>query len=309
MEVRIPLVSNEVYELDKIITVPRRIGEQIRYVVSSYQYIAFDLKKDAAFLLSEGNLQACVHNQKDTILCSIDEPIYDLKIKHSICDIKLTNIDVTSNESPCSSLIAPCTSDKWIKLHRRNSWLYSCCKECTIRLFCTTGTDVRTITETGIITLSQGCTIKGDTFTIRSHNQFLSETYHQIESMEVPKTSILNTIINSSYSEISIPTEDHQMIFNQLKTDIERLKAEASKEINVHDVHHYTMSYILLVGLLLMTCCAAYYWRRNRQQPPAPTTEDAIETMPRAVSTFSINRGTSPSPMPTQRFKTSTVNL
>ncbi|KAL0829413.1 hypothetical protein ABMA28_004186 [Loxostege sticticalis] len=308
IEVRIPLVSNDVYELNKIITVPQRKGEQIRYVISSYQYIAFDVKKDAAFLLSEGSLRACIHGQKDTILCSLDEPIYDLKIKQSICDIKLINTDVTVNESPCSSHLAPCIADKWIKLHRRNSWLYSCCNECTVRIFCSTGTAVRSIMGTGVITMGQGCTIKGETFSIRSHNLYLSELHHQSEPIEMPKISILNTIINSSYTDPPISTEDHQLIYNQLRTDIDRIKEESSKQINVHDIHHYTIAYILLAGIILISCCAVYFWRMNRKQPPVPTTEEAIKEISHAVSTFSIDQGTSTTPVATQRFRVPSIN-
>ncbi|KAL0860197.1 hypothetical protein ABMA27_010504 [Loxostege sticticalis] len=269
IEVRIPLVSNVVYELNKIITVPQRKGEQ-------YLYHEFQ------------RLRACIHGQKDTILCSLDEPIYDLKIKQSICDIKLINTDVTVNESPCSSHLAPCIADKWIKLHRRNSWLYSSCNECTVRIFCTTGTAVRSITRTGVITMGQGCAVKGETFSIWSHNLYLSELHHQLEPIEIPKISILNTIINSSYT----------LIYNQLRTDIDRIKEESSKQINVHDIHHYTIAYILLAGIILISCCA----------PPVPSNEEAIKEISHAVSTFSIDRGTSTTPVATQRFSVPSFN-
>ncbi|XP_063899082.1 uncharacterized protein LOC135119161 [Helicoverpa armigera] len=307
IEVRVPLVSNEVYELNKIITVPVRERGKMRYVISPYQYIAFDLKKDTAFLLADHHLQTCISTQRDTILCSLDEPLYDLKIKSSICNIKLIVNDVTTNESPCLSLVAPCTADKWIKLHPQNSWLYSCCDKCMVRIFCATGTAVHSLKGTGVITLGQGCVIKGETFTIRSHNQFLSKMHQQMDIVEVPKTSILNTIINSSYIDSSIPVEDHQLIYNQLQKDIDQLKGKSSEQINAHDIHHYAATYILLASILIITCCAVYYWRRRKQGLPAPTIEE--ETIPHAVSTFSIDRGTSTSPITTQRFKVPTINV
>ncbi|KAL4721116.1 hypothetical protein ACJJTC_015022 [Scirpophaga incertulas] len=46
---------------------------------------------------------------------------------------------------------------------------------------------------------------------------------------------------------------------------IDSLKKEEAKDLTIHDVHHYTLLYIILFGLLIGAIILALLWRRRRR--------------------------------------------
>lgn len=91
IEIKIPLVSKEVYELDRVISLPQNKNQQTYYIMPTYPYIAFNLRKDTAMFLTDDDLHLCLHTTGDRILCSLNTPIYDIEMKQSICQLNITS--------------------------------------------------------------------------------------------------------------------------------------------------------------------------------------------------------------------------
>ncbi|KAF9407241.1 hypothetical protein HW555_012666 [Spodoptera exigua] len=225
--------------------------------LTSVSFIAYNLHKDTAFLLSEEDLKSCTHIPSDILLCSLNMPIYDLKMKQSICDIKIIN-----HAHLCKSVKSSC-EERWIKLHRPNTWLYTCCPECQVRIICANGVTMTHLINNGIITLGQGCTLKGDTFSIYAHNNFFSNLniHHHIE---VPEVSMLNRIMKTSIPDNISMVEDHQVIWDQLRAQIDEVKEQSSTDLSIHDVHHYTVLYISVAAVIILGGVVVYLIRSRR---------------------------------------------
>ncbi|KAH9630005.1 hypothetical protein HF086_001475 [Spodoptera exigua] len=257
IEIKIPLLSNEMFELNKIISISQKQGQHYYQFLTSVSFIAYNLHKDTAFLLSEEDLKSCTHIPSDILLCSLNMPIYDLKMKQSICDIKIIN-----HAHLCKSVKSSC-EERWIKLHRPNTWLYTCCPECQVRIICANGVTMTHLINNGIITLGQGCTLKGDTFSIYAHNNFFSNLniHHHIE---VPEVSMLNRIMKTSIPDNISMVEDHQVIWDQLRAQIDEVKEQSSTDLSIHDVHHYTVLYISVAAVIILGGVVVYLIRSRR---------------------------------------------
>lgn len=286
MEIKIPLVTTEKYELDKIIPLQREESGKGYQITSTYPYLAFNLRKDLVLFFTENDLLLCLHPSPEKILCSIDKPIYEIREKQSICDIKINGI-ITS---ACIQKQSTC-ENKWIKLRRPNDWLYQCCQQCTVRIFSIRNTEVKSLSGNGIITLCPGCTLKGDSFKIYSHKNFINHVDHHTEEMELPQMSVVNEIVNTSIPSVdTFVPEDHHSMWSQLKSDIEDLKEQSTQALSVHDVHQYSVLYSLVAGAILTGFVILILWIRKRR-----TQKPALESR---LESASVQLTTKPQPTP-----------
>lgn len=132
----------------------------------------------------------------------------------------------------------------------------------------------------GIITLGQGCTLKGETFSIYAHNNFINHVniHHHIE---VPEVSVLNRIMKTSAPENFSEAEDHHLIWNQLRAQIDEVKEQSSTDLSIHDIHHYTVLYISVASVIILGGVVVYLIRRQRSTgrapaSPAPQGQEAL---------------------------------
>ncbi|KAG7306883.1 hypothetical protein JYU34_008351, partial [Plutella xylostella] len=182
---------------------------------------------------------------------------YNMQVSNSICNINLkTNKGVTY----CNTERTADCSDKWVKLHDGDTWLYACCKECLVRIICPGAMTSKRLLGNGLIKLHQGCVVKGDDFTIYAHDELNSRLIVQNSVIEVPKMSPLNEVINTS-----IPTQDFQMEvhdkqFDKINEDIQTLKEQSAiVTVSSHDLHHYIMIYgVLTFGVVAVIVISCY---------------------------------------------------
>ncbi|KOB75364.1 Uncharacterized protein OBRU01_07656 [Operophtera brumata] len=273
-------------------------GHQILLPITNRALHSIQLKKGYASFLSENDLQHCTHAPNEKILCILQLPIYDLQLKQSLCSIKLLS---TSSDSICKTIVATC-QDRWIKLHRPNDWLYACCAECHVRIQCPAGITIKQLTGTGVITLGDECKLRGSGYTIYTNNNFLTKV--NIESkFETPELSVLNKIIDTSATASALSSGESfdptaEMDWDELISQIKLLKEQSSYQLNVHDVHHYVMVYVILCITVVGAIIAiGWRWRRNRslamaRHEPAVSYETeaaAPQPRPRANSVSAVH--------------------
>lgn len=267
MEVKIPLVNKELLQLDRMLSLPHRHY----YIQTITPYIAFNLRKNLLLLLTEADIQTCMHIPTSRLLCTIDKPVYEIQITKSICSM------IINNKTMCTTKVAAC-EDRWIRLHSGNRWLFSCCQKCLVRLFCPDGIHESSLTGNGILDIGQGCTLKSNGISIYSQNSNLFSTVNvQNNIQDVLEISILNKIINSTFDTYYVP-EDHSQLWNRLKTQIDNLQNESSTSLSVHDVHQYSVLYTaVLITILAGAAYAIVRWRKARRGALRVTTEGSVE--------------------------------
>lgn len=322
-EAKLPLVNKDEYELHKTIPIPFMKNGLMKYIVPTAEYMVLSLKTDKFIYLEEPDLQTCTSTDDSHLLCHINRPIYNLKgSDNTTCEAEIINSNNNAIRS-CRTIESNC-NDKWIQLHTTpDSWFYTCCMECALRIFCPGNTMSQSLTGTGIISLGHDCLVKTNNFVLRTRNNMESKITINTDAWIMPPMTELNTMINDSAVRLFEP-EGHIQQFDDLKQQITEIKHQQESlpsELTSHDIHHYTAVY-LLFGLLGVAA-VVWFWKkwRNRKTyrtPPHTTqlvsfstsdSKDAViksETDKRSLDTIrniensvklhkiKVNRATSP---------------
>ncbi|KAL4711011.1 hypothetical protein ACJJTC_017976 [Scirpophaga incertulas] len=252
IEVKIPLLTHGKFELSKVISIPIQRNNKTIYNIPAMPYIAVNMKKDMVITLNDNDIQHCV-TYFDQLLCYENHPIHNIHFDKSICAIRL--FTENNNHTYCRPNIKQC-ADQWIKLQTPGAWLFSCCRECTVRILCPTALDTKQLKGNGIIYIGQNCIIKGDTFTIHVENDYMSKMFAQ-SNIEVPADlnyrSSINTMISSSLnSDLNLEQENHEKLFNKIQDQIDIIKTQTLQPVQYSHTYHYAAIYSIIAILLVM---------------------------------------------------------
>lgn len=259
-EIKIPLVSGDLYEVLRLIPVPRLLNDMKQIVVVPIaDYVAINLNKDAFITLTQEDLKSCMQRNLERMLCHIKKPIFNIKDDQSFC--------IRSHDSrQCKTITSPCYN-KWEELNKINSYLYFCCGQCQVKLLCDDQISAVHMTHSGFFNVDRGCIMKSADFFMYSHRQ--DESKISISSNIVaPEISPINHFVNISIPEILLPSNnnqsenDNQDQIREIEKNLKTMKESQglSYGISYHDVHHYTVIYIMMcvVGVVIVV----WIWRR-----------------------------------------------
>ncbi|KAF9804955.1 hypothetical protein SFRURICE_007858 [Spodoptera frugiperda] len=242
-EIRLPLISRDTFEIFKIFSIPQVKGTDMVSIQPISDYVAINLKKDTYFIMTEKTLTSCLI--LDAYLCHIQTPIYHLNGDLDFCQ---------TEELECETRISPC-KDRWFESNTINNYIYFCCNQCSLRIMCEDQVASHQLTGAGLVAIDNGCMIKTQAFTLIAHRQQFSQM--KIKSnVYTPLIPPINHIINITIPHMrsmdeSISDQD-RMDLAELGQQINFLKENAAiaEGISVHDIHHYTLIYIV-VGTVL----------------------------------------------------------
>lgn len=272
IEIKIPLTTKDHYELDYVISLPQKQNLKAYYVTPVTDYIAFNTRKDTFIPMSQIDLSSCIKYHEKGFLCELNNPIYELTNKQSICDIKIVSQD--GNQTFCKIKAAECIN-RWVKLHSSGAWLYSCCDDCIVRILCPDGPSSLRLRGNGIVTLGQDCVIKGDSFTILGHHDYQNQIYvnNKEKVLRLPEAlSPLNEYINTSLPKYQLlELEDNGHRYESIQNQLESLKnaADTDMSISIHDAHHYTMIYIILIIVCALSLGVGCYLIKQKRRSAA----------------------------------------
>lgn len=271
MEIRIPLISRDRYDLYNAIPIPYTVANHMSSIIPIETHIAINLQKDAYIPISENNLEHCIIRDSSTYLCYLKTPIYKFQNNNNLC-VR----DETQNHK-CKITTTAC-QNRWINLKKNNQYLYFCCQECQFRTLCKDQVTAKILTNTNIINIEESCVVKTDNFTIHSHKHRESQIKIAIDISAPtidPINHILNITIPDDHSYMNINSSNTKQ-FNQLEERIRIMSEEKPllDSYSAHDVHHYASIYSLwgvaVIALLLFFYYKTTWWRC--QPKAAPTT-------------------------------------
>ncbi|CAK1595909.1 unnamed protein product [Parnassius mnemosyne] len=265
-EVIFPLLNRDKYKLYKIITIPHQVENNIETSIFPIaEYTAISLRKDTYLKITNKDLYLCLH-EEDVYLCPIRQPIYHLSEDKNFCQLDQTT-------SRCRIYKTSCTN-KWLPLNNPSQYLFHCCNTYDVKIICSDRVIGERLTKAGVISLDKGCLLKGQDFTLLSHQIYT----HQIEmnkDLILPKIDPLNNII-----KISIPLEtfdENDTNLSDLNSSLHNLDRQIKdlKKNNVqlttlssHDIHHYAINYVLIGVAAVLAAVFVWRWRRRRRRAP-----------------------------------------
>lgn len=155
----IPLVDVKLYDIVKATSMPTAVSENFyQFIVPTYEYIALD---ESYVAMSNQELENCQDLRENgvdsTIICMQSSPIFN----REDCGVTLlTSKNVTSH---CDTRLTNVTSELWLNLKERNSWIGVFPTEQILYIRCTDKPIFsRSIQGVGIIKFDQDCQIKTD---------------------------------------------------------------------------------------------------------------------------------------------------
>ena len=281
-EIKIPLINRDTYELMQVTPVPKQVGTHMVSIIPISDFIAINMRKDSYILMSELDVKACL-TISESYLCYLHKPIYQLREDKNLCETQTTT---------CKTITKSC-KNIWQETNTINTFMYFCCERCPVRIMCDDQVTAQQLTHAGLVNIGNGCLIKTDDFTIFAHKVYSSEMKMKTE-IQAPVMAPINHVINLTISHSQQDLKETSAIpqdMLQLQERIERLREvePIAHKISYHDIHHYTMIYIILslLGIVLLIfvvkwCkCQKCTWRvpqMNTRAPPAaaaPRPEDA----------------------------------
>lgn len=244
-EVRIPLVSRENYEIYQVFTVPQEINQTMINITPISNYISINMHKNTYLPMSASEVTACDQYDMITLICKVKSPIYDFVSEQNLC---LRNQE--TNE--CYYESKPCMN-KWEQLSKLNTYLAFCCNVCVLRFMCGFHITKKEISKANVITLSEECVLRADTFSVFAHKQQHSNVYVKGDFIEADIHPINNIINLTIPNTTQIKFQDHESSLLSLREQIDQMKSEEADtdRITYHDVHHYTAVYVLLGGSIV----------------------------------------------------------
>ncbi|KAG7297354.1 hypothetical protein JYU34_019327 [Plutella xylostella] len=248
LEVQIPLIHNDQFQIYRVIPIPLISGSLARTAITTTEYLAINIIKDTYIQLTNEEIRQCIAMGQNRYLCKINKPIHNMHQHNDPCEIAVL---AKNNLPKCTFRTSTC-SNEWIELKSKNSWIYVCCGTCRITIICQKHMTSRVINTTGIIGLQQGCTIKRDEATIYTENSYRS-SININNKIALPTLSDINNMTILPVQDTDNTTESHYNALMQLKQQIWELKnkSEFPAQITDHDIHQYAATYSTL-GLVLM---------------------------------------------------------
>lgn len=257
-EIKIPLVSRDLFDIYKIIPIPKEIDNYMVTLLPIASHVAINLQKDLYVPMSDQIHQACMSYDIDIHLCPLQSPLYQFKSEQSLCVMDVY-------KKSCKTLIIPC-EHTWSQLHKTNTYLFTCCGECPVRIICDHQITAERLRHSGVIALGDSCVIKGDLFSITSHKQFSNNINIKPDIM-TPEIPPINQIINIAIPNTTIEIGDNGLDkdLKVIEDQIKDMKSEpgVADVISYHDIHHYAAIYVFM-GIVVSCGLGWLCWRRRR---------------------------------------------
>ncbi|KAJ8708450.1 hypothetical protein PYW07_010575 [Mythimna separata] len=258
IEITLPLTGDTQFALYQTIPIPMITNGKLDSLKmkTSSKYVAVNIRKETYMQLSGSDLEHCIKIEPSTYICSLSTPTRNMRSHQTPCEIgAITNITL----SKCMYASETC-NNKWTPLQKPNTWLYVCCEDCQLQIYCEGhGMTSKALHSTGILEAKEGCILRNNEDTYYTQVSYTNNIYI---NPEIPLinledinnlTSVQPINLSSGQQNIKFVKNNYEKIHNSLKELTEETKLA---EMSQHDIHQYIVSYTAL-GLLVSAAVAA----------------------------------------------------
>lgn len=154
----LPLVQARQFTLYKVISVPNhnKANNTFSVIMPRTDYIALDAINDQFVTLTGDELKTC-HQTETSFVCKQTFAIISANNSYG-CEINI--LRQTNVTSGCDIDSNNVSEERWMKLQKPNTYLYTLPKEQFVVVVCPSSRTNLTLIDTGIISLSYRCRIK-----------------------------------------------------------------------------------------------------------------------------------------------------
>lgn len=262
-EIKIPLVSVEIFQLFHLIPVPTRIDENFYYIEPSTEYLLANYLREHFTSISQMDLDSCTLTSTAERICKQNQPITNQKSPKYTCEAQLLNHPTSVPNSCKKKKINP---QRYWKRLANNRHLYSLERPYTADQICNTQITHYKLENNGIIEIPQGCYLRVED-TILYPEQFQS-TYTQ--QSYIPSINLSTSETNNTLRlEISTtPNFKFNHSATKILSDMIHQQTAAESEINLNsDITKYGTHYMILMYILLATLILILFFYLYKKYP------------------------------------------
>lgn len=203
--------------------------------------------------MTEFELSKCSNIKSNVLACYANHEWYT-NAKPDSCVWNLFN--QVSNQNCTLSKTA--LRDVWIELGKLGQWIFVIPKNIKFAIICGSVVFHEELSGEGLLTLNLNCIIQTQHFLLEPKRIFSSNS----SEILIPSINHTELIMNHSIDTIGFHDYVHSnfsKIDHQISEIKENLQLPHPTLANVHDMHHYTMTYIIISCVIIGF---VYVWRK-----------------------------------------------
>lgn len=256
--IKIPLFLNDNFQIYKIIQFPHIQNSKAFIVNNNNEFIISSLNRQHYQFMSRSDLQNCVNYKQNRVICF--QPKQWFSNQFVTC---AWNLFLQHHDAKCQYNQEPAT-DFWYELKNKNNWLFSVFSTIEFLTICGNTVSHHEIHGEGLLSLNPNCMLQNQFIQVHPHSSFNDSTNNFV----LPKFTYNSSKLGVN-NEISM-AESHEYIranLTQIQKMIEetRNQLHVPNKINKHDIHHYSISYLLLT---LLICLVIIWYLKGKKSKP-----------------------------------------
>ncbi len=183
VQMSIPMVSTNAFDLFKVTSLPHRIsGNAYSFIIPAADYIAIDNLREKFVPLTQLELSQCHSIEFDIkrteLICLQLSPI--MSTNSEDCTVNMLVKQLQHNS--CNTRLSNITSELWIRIQSVNSWIGVFPVPQLVYVKCLDFPSFQTrLLNTGIITIQEGCQVKTDNILITAQKSYTSDVYSRVQ--------------------------------------------------------------------------------------------------------------------------------
>lgn len=256
--ISVPLFKIAEFGVYKIMSVPTVHGNELWWINKEHQYLLSSANRQLFQFMSEFELSTC-NNFKSNVMACSGQREWATNAKTDNCAWNLFN--QISNRNCTMSKTS--LKDVWIELRGLNQWIFVLPNSIKLTIICGPIVSHELLSGEGILTLDPNCVIQTQYFQLEPKHIFSSNN----SEILIPSINHSDLILSHSTDIIGF----HEYVrsnFTAIEQQIEEIKKNSqlphAKLTNVHDMHHYVMTYVIIICVIV---CGFFIWRKLNSLP------------------------------------------
>lgn len=252
IEIRLPLISTEDYQLYHLIPVPTKVDDHYLFIQPAHDYLIVNLLRERYTSLDANEFKKCSRSTDGTYICNTHYPIYTANSKNLRCEMELLN---HPHEIPETCVLTRTTDNRfWIPLNN-NRFIFVLDKKSMVDQICGPSVVPFELSGSGIIEFKKGCYLRNEDTIIMPteyNNNSVSASYYpsfNISSLNFDSLKLNATKIYSNQI-ISSPLSDNRLI--QLIEQQKNSEVTLPSKVNHHNIIHYSMNAFLWICIIMI---------------------------------------------------------
>lgn len=272
IKIEIPVPHKEKFLVFKPYLIPfKSLNSTLIFNILNVQneYLTCNSDRTKFVILTDAQFKECKHLssaiKKEHLICELNSPLFTNS--NSLCILSLFNNPFNLSQNCESKEIAP--QSQFTKIINPNSWLYVAQPNIKLLIKCGDNSTISNLYGSGILTITNNCTIKTENFELIPHRNLKDELIFE-NPEQVPESNLIELFDTAKRTEttdnhgkqikqIKLSTHNsHNMDLHKEETKLKNLQEEANtlkEKINSHTKQRITQnSHTLAIILLTITC-------------------------------------------------------